>query len=574
MFSRYKLSKFVFLGLVLMSFCIYTNVRSQEGTLDVSSDVGVTKVYSVGDRVTAIFYILIDGEAVSGVKLIIQYSGLTDVTIRNGGVSNALGVVIVTGTITGEPKPYIRGEWVEQGKVAQVNFQVSNPLEDISGIATPFIVVNSPQPKYPLSVGDTFVQRITIENHDIDFATLPLSALQMEIVYDPVILELLDVSTGDFLESNGDEVLHAINRSSGKINVSQIILGEFSYGIILEPRYLGELLTLQFRVINVGEAPLGIHKVKLMSSVDNDANGLPDRISYKIIINDVFVTTHQVQYLKEDVNRDGKVDILDIVRVAAYLGTTITSSEPDINKDGIVDISDALHITLSPHWLQSTPTQIDEDINQDGKVDILDIMQVIGNLGNRRSLIRQVDINEDGAVNILDISMVRNSPYWGVNAGPPEVYEISNPNAAAPSTHIANLTQETIQELIKLAEINNDSSHLYVVAISNLKSLIESTIPTETQLLANYPNPFNPETWIPYQLAEATDVTVTIHAINGSLIRRLSLGHQAAGMYRSKNRAAYWDGRNAFGEPVASGLYFYTLTAGNYRATHKMLIRK
>ena len=96
----------------------------------------------------------------------------------------------------------------------------------------------------------------------------------------------------------------------------------------------------------------------------------------------------------------------------------------------------------------------------------------------------------------------------------------------------------------------------------------------ENTLLANYPNPFNPETWIPYQLSEAADVSVSIYAVDGHLVRRLDLGHQSAGVYRSRSRAAYWDGRNEFGERVASGLYFYTLTAGDFTATRKMLIRK
>ena len=93
-------------------------------------------------------------------------------------------------------------------------------------------------------------------------------------------------------------------------------------------------------------------------------------------------------------------------------------------------------------------------------------------------------------------------------------------------------------------------------------------------LLANYPNPFNPETWIPYQLSEPADVTVSIYSVNGSLIRTLALGHQSTGIYQSKSRAVYWDGRNAFGERVASGLYFYTLRTGDFTATRKMLIRK
>ena len=97
---------------------------------------------------------------------------------------------------------------------------------------------------------------------------------------------------------------------------------------------------------------------------------------------------------------------------------------------------------------------------------------------------------------------------------------------------------------------------------------------TETVLLPNYPNPFNPETWIPYQLAEAANVTLRIYSADGKLIRTLALGHQSAGIYQNRNRAAYWDGKNELSEPVASGVYFYTLTAGDFAATRKMLIRK
>ena len=99
-------------------------------------------------------------------------------------------------------------------------------------------------------------------------------------------------------------------------------------------------------------------------------------------------------------------------------------------------------------------------------------------------------------------------------------------------------------------------------------------IPQETSLLSNYPNPFNPETWIPYQLSEPADVALTIYDINGRVVRDLGLGHQRAGTYHGRTRAAYWDGKNAVGEPVASGVYFYKFTAGDFSATRKMLIRK
>ena len=103
---------------------------------------------------------------------------------------------------------------------------------------------------------------------------------------------------------------------------------------------------------------------------------------------------------------------------------------------------------------------------------------------------------------------------------------------------------------------------------------LSKAAPEATVLLTNYPNPSNPETWIPYQLATPAEVIVRIYAADGTLVRTLAVGHQGAGLYQSKSRAAYWDGRNAVGEPVASGVYFYTLTAGDFTATRKMLIRK
>ena len=107
-----------------------------------------------------------------------------------------------------------------------------------------------------------------------------------------------------------------------------------------------------------------------------------------------------------------------------------------------------------------------------------------------------------------------------------------------------------------------------------LPALFLQEIPAETELLRNYPNPFNPETWIPYRLAEDAFVTLTIYDGNGQVVRTLDIGHQAASIYESRSKAVYWDGRNDLGESVASGLYFYTLTAGDYSATRKMLILK
>ena len=111
-------------------------------------------------------------------------------------------------------------------------------------------------------------------------------------------------------------------------------------------------------------------------------------------------------------------------------------------------------------------------------------------------------------------------------------------------------------------------------SLIQLTKLVAYKIPTETALLPNYPNPFNPETWIPYRLAEDAFVALTIYDLNGQVIRALDVGHQIAAVYENRSTAIYWDGRNGSGEPVASGVYFYTLTAGDYSATRKMMILK
>ena len=133
--------------------------------------------------------------------------------------------------------------------------------------------------------------------------------------------------------------------------------------------------------------------------------------------------------------------------------------------------------------------------------------------------------------------------------------------------------------LRRLKERNPSVRILYTGGIVRAPNNIQESsltpiLPDETALLSNYPNPSNPETWIPYQLAETTDVTLTIYDLRGVVVRRLALGHQPAGFYQSRGRAAHWDGRNSQGEPVANGVYFYTLTVGDFTATRKLLILK
>ena len=205
------------------------------------------------------------------------------------------------------------------------------------------------------------------------------------------------------------------------------------------------------------------------------------------------------------------------------------------------------------------------DVNQDGQVNVLDLILVAQHLSSDASVNRQSDVNGDGTINILDLIVVaQNFGASTVGVAPFNVTAIDN----------SELDPAMIQAWIAQAELENDGSLAFRQGIENLQRLLASLLPEKTALLANYPNPFNPETWIPYHLAEAADVTVHIYAADGALVRTLGLGHQVAGIYERRVRAAYWDGKNEVGEPVASGLYFYTLTAGDFTASRKMLIVK
>ena len=210
--------------------------------------------------------------------------------------------------------------------------------------------------------------------------------------------------------------------------------------------------------------------------------------------------------------------------------------------------------------MEASTAELKEDVNGDGIVNIQDLVLVASNLGKTGT--NAADVNSDEVVNIQDLVLVASA---------------LGTSAAAPSLHLQALeilTATEVKQWLSAAQQLGLTDTTSQRGILFLQQLFAALPPKETALLTNYPNPFNPETWIPYQLAKPTEATITIYAINGQVIRQLALGHQPAGMYQSRSRAAYWDGRNAIGDPVASGLYFYTLTAGDFTATRRMLIRK
>ena len=208
----------------------------------------------------------------------------------------------------------------------------------------------------------------------------------------------------------------------------------------------------------------------------------------------------------------------------------------------------------------TTASNAKYDVNSDGSVDNTDAGLVADAMGTSNA---RYDVNGDGTVNFLDLLLVFDNRDAGA-AGAPTVVGMK----------LSAAQIDIIEEQIDLLIATNDRSPAAMRTLIYLQQLLVTARPEKTQLLANYPNPFNPETWIPYELATDTNVRLTIYNTQGVVIRSLQFGHQSAGYYVGRDRAAYWDGRNALGEQVASGLYFYQLETDEMSLMRKMVILK
>ena len=208
----------------------------------------------------------------------------------------------------------------------------------------------------------------------------------------------------------------------------------------------------------------------------------------------------------------------------------------------------------------TTKTHSPYDVNSDGRVDNADARLVAYALGTDNL---DYDVNSDGEVNFDDLLLVFDNRD---DAAAPPVIDVD--------LMAMDLDFDRIQEEIEMLLASGDTSLVGQRVLMYLQHLLASARPDATVLLAHYPNPFNPETWIPYHLATSADVRINIYNLQGILVRALTLGHQSAGYYTRRSRAAYWDGQNALGERVASGIYFYQLQADEISPLRKMVILK
>lgn len=576
-----------------------------------------------------------------------EITGLASARIAKGGVSGTgklLSVAFVAKAI-GEAQVTLTNLKASSSNLSEAGVLEAIPLSIIEIVIPverqPVIPVVIPDFTFStdtssIIVGDTFTLHLNAEN------VTDLVRWQCDIVFDPNVLEAVEVMEGDFLKE-GDATTSflesTIDNTAGKI--TGLYAARLSRDGV---NGTGRLLSVAFVAKAIGDTqvtltnllggtsdfmaiPLSIPEIVITVSDVNSTNLFFSIDELPVRVDDTFtlhlnvedatdlagwlcdivfdpaaleaVEVSEGDFLKKD---DGTTLFLDSI-IDNTAGKIANLGAISLNGDGVSGEGKLLSVTFMAKVFGETqvnltnlnagsidliaiPLSIPEfviiveervfliwDVNKDGEVSILDLMHVAQYLREDASVSPESDVNRDGTIGILDLIAIAQHLDESVESAPGMLAK----NGANLDT-VEIDSKETMSAIILTwithAQIENDGSIVFRKGIANLQRLLTSLTPEKTKLLANYPNPFNPETWIPYHLAKPAEVTLIIYTTDGNIVRTLVLGYQDVGIYKSRSRAAYWDGRNSMGEPVASGIYFYTLTAGEFTATRKMLIKK
>ena len=504
-------------------------------------------------------------------------SGSWDYTIRIWRVKTGSVMKILTGSGT-----VYSVAFNPDGQTLASGDSVSIKLWDLP----PTHVTLTPNPIVPPAAGEQFTVNIGIVAADNIFG------YEFSLGFDPAVLRYVESANGDYLPG---AFLEQPVVTDSTITVEAIALAALGKGD-------GTLATVTFEVVNVTESSINLFDVKLIDSGENTVPSFIDSAwiepalmpsSAVVSLTPASAPSPEIgEQLTFNVDIAGGQDVVDYqlyfhqdtsalkyidYSTSEYISEggsgdgslgTVTFEVVNVQKSTI-DVSGYL---VALNGLRYLPTftsakvivPLVGDVNGDGVVNILDLVVVAANFGEPVSEEgNPADVNGDGRINIIDLVKVAGA--FGTKASAP--FALNGNLKGLP-------TRAELQQWLTQAQASNLTDPLSKRGILLLEQLLAALTPKETALLANYPNPFNPETWIPYQLAAPADVTLTIYALDGKIVRRLTLGYKPVGIYQNKSRAAFWDGRNAQGEPVASGMYFYTLKAGDFTATRKMLIRK
>ncbi|MBM3214875.1 hypothetical protein FJZ36_08175 [Candidatus Poribacteria bacterium] len=303
----------------------------------------------------------------------------------------------------------------------------------------------------------------------------------------------------------------------------------------------------------------------------------------------------------EDLNGDGIIDIIDLVTVARSFGESGAGSPNDINKDGVVDIVDLVLIarrfgeklvaapgiaTAGEASLAITATGVHGSSDIAVRISPVGSTDIAGydfELAFDPSRLQMLDVHEG------DLLQSQSGTFWQASDATESAIGSLRVIAAVLGDASATTDGEMVEARFRvigsraeaLRSLRIGQATLATRDLDRLNGVggpvrldLRLSRDARTLVGANYPNPFNPETWIPYQLAEDSSAIVRVFDAAGRLVRRLDLGFQPAGAYATRDRAAHWDGRNELGETVGSGVYYYEFRAGSYASVGRMAILK
>ena len=294
--------------------------------------------------------------------------------------------------------------------------------------------------------------------------------------------------------------------------------------------------------------------------------------------------------IRGDVNKDGRILLYDAA-LTLQIATGLTAPTDyqkwaaDANEDGKIGSDDAVLIMHRITGLAAPVASAVTGANEQPTVTLADAHGVAGEnisvplkiYDGHRVSGGQISVAYDpevlraiGVSSRLELLMSNISNPGVVNVAFASAGKLEGQTVAALEFSILADAASPLR-LSQVELYNSDALPLNPRSMD--RKFVSWAIPAEqNSLLQNFPNPFNPETWIPYQLREDSEVTIRIYSAVGSLVRQLDMGHRPAGLYLTRDRAVYWDGRNSSGEIVASGIYFYGIHSGDFGAVRKLTV--
>ena len=451
----------------------------------------------------------------------------------------------------------------------------------------PTRVTITPNPVVPPGIGEQFTLNIGIT------AGSNIFGYELSLGFDPKVVRFVESANGNFLQ--GAHLVQPVV-SNNSVKLAGTALTALGNGN-------GTLITATFEVVAVTESTINLFGLHLIDSAEQRSHSFEDSAfivpsltpsSAVVSLTPASVESPAIgerltfdleiaggenlakQFFSVDYDRSAlkwisfqaadtsNLDPMNVVKLGTITFEVLQVKNSTVRPSNYYVASNGLRF-LPTFVGANVIVPIPGDVNKDGVVNILDLVVVASNFGQTVAdgANPAADLNEDGVINIIDLVKVAGS-FDGEAAAP----------LALSQNLKGTLTRAEVQEWLTQAQQANLTDAISLRDIHFLEQLLAALTPRETALFPNYPNPFNPETWIPYQLSKPAAVRISIYAADGTLVRTLDLGHQPMGMYKNRNRAAHWDGRNTLGESVASGIYFYELTAGDFSATRRMLILK